>query len=254
MRLMIGVLSQRTPPTRLVTGVLALVRRKIDVRTKIPPLTLARSRLVPGRGQQNALRRKTAMSSNNGSNVNKTSLQTRIRGLVAGTQKHAANGQVSFGSKSYDAATLVKLFQSLADALDAADAARVRWQDALESVRGLRSSVLPIVQGYREWVAVTYAGTPSLLADYGVPPRKVRAPLTAEQKAAAALKRKATRAARGTLGSKQKKGVKGDVAGIEVAPLISTVSKPGVAAPGAPTAPATSGGATSAAATQVPGK
>ena len=78
------------------------------------------------------------MSSTSGSKVNKTSLQTRIRDLIAGTQKHAANGQVSFGSKTYDAATLVKLFQSLADALDAADAARTRWQDALGSVRGLR--------------------------------------------------------------------------------------------------------------------
>jgi hypothetical protein len=199
-------------------------------------------------------RRNAEMSSSSGGKVSKTSLQTRIRDLVAGTQKHASNGQVSFGSKSYDAATLVKLFQSLADALDAADAARTRWQDALGSVRGLRSSVLPIVQGYREWIAVTYAGTPSLLADYGVSPRKVRAPLTAQQKAAAALKRKATREARGTLGSKQKKGVKGDVVGIAVTPVTSTVSKPGAAVPSAPTAPVNSGGGTSAAATQVPGK
>ena len=192
--------------------------------------------------------------SSNGSKVNKASLQTRIRDLIAGTQKHASNGQVSFGSKSYDAATLVKLFQSLADALDAADAARTRWQDALATVRGLRSSVLPIVQGYREWIAVTYAGTPSMLADYGVSPRKAPTPPTAEQKAAAALKRKATRAARGTLGSVQKKGVKGDVVGITVTPVTSTASKPGEAAPGAPTAAATSGGGTSATATQAPGK
>ena len=192
--------------------------------------------------------------SSNGSKVNKDSLQKRIGDLIAGTQKHAPNGQVSFGSKSYDAATLAKLFQSLVDAIDATDAARTRWQDALANEHALRASVLPVVQGYREWVAVTYAGTPSLLADYGVSPRKVRTPLTAEQKAAAALKNKATRAARGTRGSKQKKGVKGDVAGIEVAPLISTVSKPGAAVPSAPTAPVTSGSGTSAAATQVPGK
>jgi hypothetical protein len=192
--------------------------------------------------------------SSNGSNVNKTSLQKRIGDLIAGTQKHAPTGTITVGSKAYDAATLTKLFQSLVDAIDATDAARARWQDALANEHALRASVLPIVQGYREWVAVTYAGSPSLLADYGVSPRKAPTPPTAEQKAAAALKRKATRAARGTLGSKQKKAVKGDVTGITVTPITSTPSKPGAAAPIAPTAPATSGGGTGAPATQAPGK
>jgi hypothetical protein len=48
-------------------------------------------------------------------------------------------------------------------------------------------------------VAVTCRVTPSTLADYGVTPRKAPTPLTAEQKATAALKRKATRALTATL-------------------------------------------------------
>ena len=43
-----------------------------------------------------------------------------------------------------------------------------------------------------------------VLADFGVAPRKVPAPLTAEQKAVAAARREATRQARGTRGAKQK--------------------------------------------------
>ena len=188
------------------------------------------------------------MSSNGKPKVNKASLQTRIRGLIAEyAEAHVERSSSRSAASRTTRRPLVKLFRkSLADALGAADAARTRWQDALAAARGLRSSVLPIVQGYREWIAVTYAGTPSLLADYGVSPRKVPTPPTAEQKAAAALKRKATRAARGTLGSVQKKAVKGDVVGIAVTPVTSTASKPSVAAPGAPTAPATSGGGTSA--------
>ena len=142
----------------------------------------------------------------------------------------------------------------MADAIDATATARAGWQESLAKEKVLHASVLPVVEGYREWVAVTYAGSPTLLADYGVSPPKARTPLTAEQKAAAAVKRAATRLARGTLGSVQKKGVKGDVVGITVTPVISTAAKPGEAVPAAPTAPATSAGGTGAAATQAPGK
>ncbi|MGH7436215.1 MAG: hypothetical protein ACRENE_11125 [Polyangiaceae bacterium] len=195
------------------------------------------------------------MSSNNGSKVTKTSLQKRIGDLVAGTQKHASSTtSVTLGGKAYAAPALVQLLQSLVDALNATAAARAGWQDALAKEHVLHASVLPVVEGYREWVAVTYAGSPALLADYGVSPPRARTPLTAEQKAAASVKRAATRKARGTLGSVQKKAVKGDVAGITVTPVTSTASKPSEAAPAAPTAPATSGVGTSAPATQAPGK
>jgi hypothetical protein len=146
-----------------------------------------------------------------GTKVTKTSLQTRIRGIIAGTQKHAPNGSFTFGSTTYAAPALVQLLQSLADALDATDAARSRWKDALENANDARTKVLPVLKEYQAWVAVTYSGTPSTLADYGVTPRKAPTPLTAGQLTAAVAKRKATRAARHTMGSKQKKGVKGTV-------------------------------------------
>jgi hypothetical protein len=200
-------------------------------------------------------RRNAEMSSINGSRVTKPSLQKRIGDLIAGTQKHASSTtSVTLGGKAYAAPALVQLLQSLADAIDATATARAGWQESLAKEKALHASVLPVVEGYREWIAVTYAGSPTLLADYGVSPPKVRTPLTAEQKAAAAVKRQATRKARGTLGSVQKKGVKGDVVGITVTPVTSTVSKPSEAVPVAPPAPATSAGGTGAPATQTPGK
>ena len=77
-----------------------------------------------------------------------------------------------------------------------------------------------------------------MLADFGITP-KARAPLTVEAKAAAAAKRAATRAARHTMGTQQKKGIKGDVTGVLVTPI--TAASPTVAAPASPTPPATSG-------------
>jgi hypothetical protein len=166
----------------------------------------------------------------------KATLQQRIRGLIAGTQKHAPNGSLTLGSATYTTPALVQLLKSLADALDAVDAAKASWKEALTNELDLHAKVEPVVRDYEAWVAVSFGGSPSTLADYGVTPRKVPTPLTAEQKASAAAKRKATRLARNTMGSKQKKTVKGTVpATAAVTP--STAAQPTAPSPvaGAPT-------------------
>ena len=68
------------------------------------------------------------------------------------------------------------------------------------------------------FIKATYANQPDVLADFGIKP-KARTPLSAEAKTAAAAKRTATRAARHTMGAKQKKSVKGAVVGITVTPV-----------------------------------
>ncbi len=139
-----------------------------------------------------------------GTKVTKATLSQRIRGLIAGTQKHAPNGSLTLGSATYTAATLVQTLKSLADALDAADSAKASWKDALKNLTDARAKVGPFVGDYQSWVLVTYRGTPSMLADFGVTPPKARTPLTADEKACAAVKAKATRVARHTMGSKQR--------------------------------------------------
>ena len=86
-----------------------------------------------------------------------------------------------------------------------------KLEDALKNANDIKAKVEPVVRNYQTWVATTYKGTPSTLADFGVTPRKVRTPLTAEQKVTAAKKAAATRAARHTMSKKQKKNVKGTV-------------------------------------------
>jgi hypothetical protein len=178
-------------------------------------------------------------------NVTKSSLSKRIRDLIAGTQKHTPNGSLTLGNVTYAAPALVQLLQGLADALDATDAARARWQDALKNATDARAKVGPLVADYQAWVSVTYAGAPSMLADYGVTPRKVRTPLTVEQQAAAVAKREATRAARHTMGKVQKKGVKGTVTAI-VSPSAPTPAVMPVAQSGAVSVPATGTGSAAA--------
>lgn len=61
------------------------------------------------------------------------------------------------------------------------------------------------------------------LTNLGIEPEKVPAPLTAEKQVIKAAKNAATRKARGTLGSKQKKAIKGQVP----APAPAAPAKPG---------------------------
>ena len=68
------------------------------------------------------------------------------------------------------------------------------------------------------YVKAAYAGSPDVLADFGIAP-KARVPPTVEAKIAAAAKGKATRAARHTMGTTQRKAVKGDVTGVVVTPI-----------------------------------
>lgn len=169
------------------------------------------------------------------SSVTKVSLEQKIRNLVAGTQKHLPTGSLTLGGTTYSEQALVQLLQSLADSLASEATANAAWKDALKNVDSTKVKVIPVMESYRSWVLATYGSTPSTLADYGVSPRKVPTPLTAEQKATAALKRAATRKARQTLGKNQKKSIKGTVsttaAGTNTATAQTSIAAPATATP-----------------------
>jgi hypothetical protein len=145
------------------------------------------------------------------SSQTKTSLKQRVLDLIAGTQKHPPTGSLTLGNATYTAQALVQTLQGLASAIDAADAAKASWKDALGKVDTTRATVIPLMQDCAAWVAATYRTAPSTLADFGVVPRKARTPLSTEAQTAAIAKREATRAARHTMGKVQKKAVKGNV-------------------------------------------
>lgn len=175
----------------------------------------------------------------------KKSLKQRVDGLIVGTGKHAPSGSLTLGNASFTAASLGQALRGFSDAIAAADAAKASWQDALEKMNAARSEWLPVIRDYTAWVKVTYRSAPSMLADFGVAPPKVRTPLTAEQQAAAVAKGKATRSARHTMGSVQKKKVKGTVAPTAPVTQSSTATAPVVQIGAAgSTATGASGGAT----------
>ena len=163
----------------------------------------------------------------------KATLQQRVRSLIAGTQKQHPTGPLTFGGNTYESSALVQLLQNLDSAIAASDEAKAKWNDALKVMQDEDAKMQPVIRAYQSYLVSLLGNAPSTLAEYGLAPRKVRTPLTVEQQAAAAAKRKATRKARNTMGSVQKKAVTGDVASVVITPV--TVTKSTVATPAAAT-------------------
>jgi hypothetical protein len=164
------------------------------------------------------------------SNTSKQALVAGILARVAGIQQHLAGvSSVTLRGVAYTPAALIQVLESLVTALHDVAVAEGAYKAKLLSERTLAPGVRVVIRAFDAYLRVVYGNQPDVLKDFGLAPPKSATPLTAEEKALAVARRKATRAARHTMGPKQKKLVKGTVA----APAES----------GSPAAPA-AGGAT----------
>ena len=162
--------------------------------------------------------------------------------LIAGTNKHLANtAQVMVAGGSFTPAQVMAKLQSLVTLRRDVEAARASSKARLAAEKADMPPLRIFLDAFVTFVKGAFGTQPDVLADFGLHP-KARAQLTVEQKTAAAEKRKATRKARHTMGSKQRKTVKGDVTGIVVTPVAA--GQPTATAPTGPSAPATSTGTT----------
>jgi hypothetical protein len=167
------------------------------------------------------------MSSNN-----KNGKASRIARVIVGARKHFAVGSQAIlldgASTTVDA--VVNEFQAFIDNRAAIVAARTAVRNKVAAERAGMAALDALLQAFIAFIRNTLGPTAEALADFGIPLRKQPVPKTAEQKAVAAARRKATRAARGTKGPKAKLAVHGDI----TAQLVVTPASDA----GAPTAPA----------------
>ena len=66
--------------------------------------------------------------------VTKVTLAQHVRDLIAGTQKHSPNGQLTLGGETFTAQALIQTLQSLGDALSTVDTAKASWKGALKNL------------------------------------------------------------------------------------------------------------------------
>jgi hypothetical protein len=151
--------------------------------------------------------------------------------LIAGFNKHAPTlTSLVIGNTTIKVTDIVVVLQARLATSDAVQTTRATWQSAVKADRDERAKTKSYVDGVRQALQVVLSGSIEGLADFGLTAPKVRV-LTPAQKAIAAAKAKATRAARGTKGSVQKKAVKGDVTAAVVVTPAQAPTPEGAPAP-----------------------
>ena len=166
--------------------------------------------------------------------------------LLAGTKKNLSNlSSLMLESGTFTPAQIETSLQTLIDLRTAVDTAKAATQAKLADERAQAPLLQSRMAALVAYVKTAFSNSPDVLADFGLTPKKAKAPLTIAQQAAAAAKRAATREARHTMGTKQKKQVKGTITTIVASSDASKASQPVAPAPVA-SAPitSTSGGAT----------
>jgi hypothetical protein len=146
--------------------------------------------------------------------------------LLAGTGKHfSAVGSLTFGNDTFTPPEVETFLQTLVDLRTAVQASKAATMAKVAAEEAQIATLGPRMRAYVAYVKATFGNAPDVLADFGLKPRRASTPLTIEQRATAAERRAATRAARHTMATKQKKSVKGTITTIVVSPA-SPVSPP----------------------------
>lgn len=148
--------------------------------------------------------------------------QAADQNLVAGLQKHQATmASLFIAGSSVPTTTIITTVQSRMTARVNTAAALAAYHTALAQEEQTIAQSKALVSGTRQALKVMYSGQLAALGDFGLKAPKARAPMTPEQKVAAAAKAKATREARHTMGPKAKAKITGATAAAATAPAPS---------------------------------
>jgi hypothetical protein len=130
--------------------------------------------------------------------------------LIDGLVKHAATlATLLVAGTVVKTSDLVLVLQARIAAIKLALSTKASFMAAVAAAHAEIANTAKLVSGARQALKIAFAGQVDTLADFGLKPPKPRTPLTAEQKAAAVSKGRATREARHTMGPKEKAKITG---------------------------------------------
>jgi hypothetical protein len=134
---------------------------------------------------------------------------------------------------AYTQAQIEAVYQADIDAVQEVQAAHTALAAALAKAEPVRAATSTFDAAFRLCVEGAYGTAPDAMTTYGMP-KKPRRAMTSEEKAAAKVKAAATRAARHTMGKRQKASIKpvdvtvSMVSASAVAPALPAASAPSV--------------------------
>jgi hypothetical protein len=170
--------------------------------------------------------------------LNKTTRAALAAQFSAGAAKHFPSGiQLPVGGVTLTLPQIQAQLQGYASMRAEVETTHAAYRAKVAAEDHASPSIDTFIGAFEKVVRGSFGNQADVLKDFGLAPEKARAPLTVEEKAAAAAKRASTRAARGTRGSKAKLAIHGDVTGVVVTP----VTAPQPAAPASPPANAPAG-------------
>ncbi len=141
--------------------------------------------------------------------MNRNGQLTSDHKMIEGVQKFLSKfASLPVGSQNRTPADMVKVFQDRIDTANAASAAAAARSAAVKVSRDTRKETAAFVSSLRRMVQGMFSQSPDTLAAFGLKPPKA-SKTTVVTKATALAKSTATRKARNTMGSKQRKAVKG---------------------------------------------
>ncbi len=174
--------------------------------------------------------------SNSKKRNSKSSEASLAKQLVAGIGKHMTNvASVTLLGATMTPAEVAKSLETFAALRSDAEAAKANATTKVAAENAHAPALRALMDAFMAVVKAAYGTQADVLADFGLPPKRARTPLTAEQQALSNAKRKATRAARHTQGRKQKAAIKGNVTGLAIATVVQPAAAPEASA--APPAP-----------------
>jgi hypothetical protein len=142
------------------------------------------------------------------SKINKINVESQYTALCQALQGLSDADSIILGNKSYKKGEILSVFQGCLAAIAATQAAHTDWLKTASVEKATRTAARPLRAQVKSYLDARLGKDNPALTTFGFKPAKPRQ-VKVKTKAAAIDKSKATRTARHTLGSNQKKAVKG---------------------------------------------
>jgi hypothetical protein len=144
-------------------------------------------------------------------NTTKTDRLATDTKLLSGIKKHLGEVGLMIDGKPYKIADIGPILQKRIDTRGAVITTKAAYADAVLNDHVDAASTAAIVAKIRQALKIMFGADAEALADLGLTRRATRRPATVEDKSATVAKTKATRAARHTLGRRQRLRIHGAV-------------------------------------------
>ncbi len=162
--------------------------------------------------------------------------------MVKGIQQYITTG-VTIGGTAYTPATLQDVFAGALSAMEVADLSHAKWLADTKAMQAKIASAVVVMRALDKFVEGQFGSNETVLEVFGAKVPKARSTPTAATKAAAEVKRQATRKVRGVMPKKQKQALKGNVqVAITAVPVVTVPAHEAPAPAPAVASPAAAGG------------